>query len=50
MTPGEHRNVGASVRAKLLNRSRETGENFQSLLQRYTAERFNSTIWSDWRE
>ncbi len=40
MTPGEHRNVGASVRARLLNRSRETGENFQSLLQRYTAERF----------
>ena len=33
-------NVGASVRARLLNRSRETGENFQSLLQRYTAERF----------
>ncbi len=40
MTPGEYRNVGASVRARLLNRSRKTGENFEALLQRYTAERF----------
>ena len=40
MTPGEGRNVAASVRARLLNRTRKTGANFQSLLQRYAAERF----------
>ena len=34
------RNVGASVRARLLNRSRASGENYQFLLQRYAAERF----------
>src|SRR5438128_1613987 len=33
-------NVAASVRARLLNRSRESGEDFQFLLQRYAAERF----------
>ncbi len=33
-------NLAASVRAKLLNRSRETGEDFQFLLQRYAGERF----------
>lgn len=40
MTRGPLRNVGASVRARLLHRSRETGEGFQLLLQRYGAERF----------
>lgn len=34
------RNVSASVRTRLLNRSREKGEDFQFLLQRYAAERF----------
>jgi len=33
-------NVAASVRDRLLVRSRETGEDFQFLLQRYAAERF----------
>ena len=33
-------NVAASVRDRLLNRSRQTGEDFQFLLQRYAAERF----------
>ena len=40
MTRGALRNVGASVRMRLLQRSRETGEDFQFLLQRYAAERF----------
>ena len=40
MTRGRLRNVGASVRARLLQRSRGTGEGFQFLLQRYAAERF----------
>ena len=40
MTPERPRNVGASIRARLLNRSRETGEDFQFLLERYAAERF----------
>ena len=40
MTRGRPRNVGASIRARLLNRSRETGEDFQFLLERYAAERF----------
>ena len=40
MTRGSLRNVGASVRARLLKRSRDTGEGFQFLLQRYAAERF----------
>ena len=40
MTGAVPRNVGASVRARLLRRSRETGEDFQFLLQRYAAERF----------
>ena len=40
MTRGPLRNVGASVRARLLARSRETGDDFQLLLQRYGAERF----------
>ena len=39
MTRGGRRNVGASVRARLLNRSRQTGEDFQFLLERYAAER-----------
>jgi predicted nucleotidyltransferase component of viral defense system len=33
-------NIAASVHDRLLNRSRETGENFQFILQRYAAERF----------
>ena len=40
MISASGRNVGASVRARWLNRSRETGEDFQSLLRRYAAERF----------
>jgi predicted nucleotidyltransferase component of viral defense system len=34
------KNVAASVRQRLLNRSRETGENFNFVLQRYAGERF----------
>ena len=40
MTCRPLRNVGASVRARLMQRSRETGDDFQLLLQRYGAERF----------
>lgn len=40
MTTRRRKNVGASVRARLLARSRETGEDFQFLLWRYAAERF----------
>ncbi len=40
MTRRGPRNVGASVRARLLNRSRQTGEEFQFMLERYAAERF----------
>ena len=40
MTDRQLRNIGASVRARLLERSRNTGEGFQFLLQRYGAERF----------
>lgn len=40
MTHGKRRNVGASVRARLMNRSRETSEDFQFLLERYARERF----------
>ena len=40
MTGRRIRNVGASVRARLLERSQKTGERFQFLLQRYGAERF----------
>lgn len=40
MTPRTPRNIGASVRARLLNLSRQTGEDYQFLLQRYVAERF----------
>ena len=40
MTKRPLKNVGASVRARLLARSRETGEDFQSLLWRYAIERF----------
>ena len=40
MTPGKPRNIGASVRARLLNLSRQTGEDYQFMLQRYAAERF----------
>ena len=40
MTTRPLKNVGASVRARLLARSRETGEDFQFLLWRYAVERF----------
>lgn len=40
MTRERPRNVGASIRARLLNRSRQTGDNFLFLLERYAAERF----------
>jgi hypothetical protein len=40
MMSGPLKNISASVHAKLLNRSRETGEDFQFLLQRYAGERF----------
>ena len=40
MISGNRPNVGASVQARLLNRSRETGDEFQSPLHRYAAERF----------
>lgn len=40
MTNRRPTNVAASVRARLLSRSRETGEDFQFLLQRYAGERF----------
>jgi len=33
-------NLAASVRDRLLTRSRESGEDFQFLLQRYVTERF----------
>jgi len=36
----EIQNMAASVHDRLLNRSRDTGEDFQFLLQRYAAERF----------
>ncbi len=40
MTKLPVKNIGASVRARLLARSRETGEDFQLLLWRYVVERF----------
>ena len=40
MTTRPPRNIAASVHARLLRRSRETGEDFQFILQRYAAERF----------
>ena len=40
MTPTTPKNLAASVRARLLERSRQTGEDHQFLLQRYAAERF----------
>lgn len=40
MTRRPLRNVGASVRARLKERSRGSGEDFQFLLKRYAAERF----------
>jgi hypothetical protein len=39
VNPKKPRNVVASVRQRLLNRSRETGEDFQQLLTRYAIER-----------
>ena len=40
MTDGPNPNVAASVRQRLLNLSRESGEDFQRVLDRYVAERF----------
>jgi hypothetical protein len=40
MTKRPITNVAASARDRLLNRGRQTGEDFQFLLQRYAAERF----------
>lgn len=40
MNRRQPRDVAASIRGRLLARSRETGEDFQFLLQRYAAERF----------
>jgi hypothetical protein len=40
MNRRQPRDVAASVRARLLARSRETSEDFQFLLQRYASERF----------
>jgi predicted nucleotidyltransferase component of viral defense system len=40
MNRRQPRDVAASVRARLLARSRETGDDFQFLLQRYASERF----------
>ena len=37
--PREIRNVGASVRARLRNLSRETGQSFELILTRYALER-----------
>lgn len=37
--PKEIRNIGASVRARLQNRSRETGQSFDLILTRYALER-----------
>ena len=37
---GERPNLAASVHDRLLNRSRDSGEDFQFVLQRYAAERF----------
>ena len=37
--PKEIRNVGASIRARLQNRSRETGQSFDLILTRYALER-----------
>jgi predicted nucleotidyltransferase component of viral defense system len=40
VTKRQPANVAASVRDRLLNRSRETGEDFRFVLHRYAAERF----------
>lgn len=39
MKPGPRKNVAASVRQRLLDLSRQRGEDFQFILSRYTAER-----------
>ena len=45
------KNLAASVRDRLLNRSRQTGEDFQFLLHRYAAERFLHRLGeSDYRD
>lgn len=36
----QRRNMAASVHARLLNRTRETGEDFQFILRRYAAGQF----------
>lgn len=40
MTAGEKRNMAASVRARLTNLARSTGQDFQRLLLRFVVERF----------
>jgi hypothetical protein len=40
MNRRQPRDIAASIRARLLARSRETGDDFQFLLQRYASERF----------
>jgi hypothetical protein len=44
------RNVAASVRQRLLNRSRETGEDFNLILTQYAVERLLFRLsWSQYR-
>jgi predicted nucleotidyltransferase component of viral defense system len=49
--PREVRNVGASVRARLQNLSRETGRSFELILTRYALERLlcrlSTSVFSD---
>ena len=45
MTRGKPQNVGASVRARLMNRSRETGDDFQFLLERYASRAIPLPPW-----
>lgn len=46
-----HKNVSASIRARLLNLSRSTGRDFQELSVRYTVERFLARlVASEYRE
>ena len=49
--PKEIRNVGASVRARLQNLSRETGQSFELILTRYALERLlyrlSTSVYAD---
>ena len=49
--PRETRNVGASVRARLRNLSRETGQSFELILTRYALERLiyrlSTSVYAD---